>query len=165
MINLYTDGACSDNGGVLAMSGWGYCAVDMTKNKIILEGYASQENGTNNIAELSAMIDGIQAIRRIYPFEKINVISDSNYCIRGVTEWSEKWVLNDWYRDARKKNPVANAELWQELLDLVDNNMEFLWVKGHSGVKWNEYVDKLARKGIEEARQEKIQEEILGGLL
>ena len=139
----YTDGACSGNGTSKAKAGWGFVLLDENENWIA-EGSGGVENGTNNIGELTAIIKAIEAAAE-YDVDKLIIFSDSAYCINGITNWRYNWKRNGWWRDAGHKQELKNRDLWMRLDALIDMSyMEFVKVAGHSGVKWNEYVDKLA---------------------
>ena len=85
----------------------------------------------------------------------IIIFTDSKYVIDGITKWIFGWLKNNWCTASKK--PVANRFLWEELFDLTKNqNVEWVWVKGHAGVPGNEKADSLAVKGREEASREFI---------
>ncbi len=138
-IQIYTDGACSGNPGP---GGWG--ALLMFKgNKKEISGY--KENTTNNIMELTAVIEGIKILK--YPCD-IQLYSDSAYVVNAFKQkWIDSWVKNNW-RTASKE-PVKNQELWKELYELTKiHNIEFIKVKGHSDNEFNNRCDELARNAI-----------------
>ena len=96
--------------------------------------------------ELTAAIQGLATLKRSC---NVTVYTDSQYLRRGISEWLASWKKNDW-RTARKR-PVKNADLWQELATLTaKHNVEWLWVKAHSGNSGNERADQLANIGAEE---------------
>ena len=140
-INIYTDGACSGNPGI---GGWGAVILIEDKEPIKLNG-GSKET-TNNKMELMA---AIKALDHFDQPSTITLTTDSEYVRKGITEWIENWKVRGW-KTASKK-PVKNKELW-ELLDNLDNkhNVNWKWVKGHSGHRENEIADELANKGIDE---------------
>jgi len=139
---IYTDGATSNNGYDGARGGWAYIVLE--GDKIIKEESGYVPEATNNKCELIALINACKAIYNIWG-EHI-IYSDSAYCIRCWKEkWYERWERNGW--KTSNKTPVANKELWRELIPFFRNSLlKFEKVKGHSGDKWNEYVDKLAVK-------------------
>lgn len=101
---------------------------------------------TNNRMELMAAIEGLRALR-----EKcaVTLLTDSTYVMKGITEWIHNWKKRDW-RTASKK-PVANADLWRELdAQNSRHDVDWQWVKGHSGDPGNERADTLANRGIDE---------------
>ena len=139
IIKVYTDGACKGNPGV---GGWG--AYLKTEN------YHEELNGfskktTNNRMELTAVIEVLSAIG-----ENIGIIitTDSQYVKNGINQWIFNWKKNGWKTAA--KQPVKNKDLWMKLDELVQNNdIEWKWVKGHSGHPGNEKADQLANEAIE----------------
>jgi len=139
-IYIYTDGACKGNPGP---GGWGALLVYVEIKK---ELYGFSPETTNNIMELTAVIESLKSIKRKCP---IIITTDSNYVKDGITDWIESWKINNW-RTANKK-PVKNKELWVELDSLCAlYDITWKWVKGHSGHPENEYADYLANKAIEE---------------
>ena len=143
IITAYVDGACSANGTSNAKAGWAFVLLDEDEN-LIAEGSGGVENGTNNIGELTAIIKAIEAAAE-FEVEKLQILSDSAYCINGITNWRYNWKRNGWWRDAAHKQELKNRDLWMRLDAIIDMSyMEFIKVPGHSGVKWNEYVDKHA---------------------
>ena len=138
-IILYTDGACSGNPGP---GGWG--AV------LIFDGIEKELSGanpstTNNIMEITAVIEGLKALKRPC---NVNIYSDSAYVVNCFEkDWINNWIKNNWVNS--KKEPVKNKELWLELLNLTKlHNVTFSKVKGHSNVKYNNRCDELARNAI-----------------
>ena len=137
-VELFTDGACKGNPGP---GGWGVLMRYAAVEKSLCGGEA---NTTNNRMELMAAIAGLQALK-----ESCHVIitTDSQYVRKGITEWIDNWKKNGWRTSA--KAPVKNADLWQ-LLDQEQarHQLEWRWVKGHSGHRENELADQLANQGI-----------------
>lgn len=134
---IYSDGACKGNPGV---GGWGAILIYGETEKEI-NGYA--ENTTNNRMELSAVIEALKILKR--PCE-IVIYTDSQYVKRGMTEWLPGWIQKNW------KN-VKNPDLWQELLALSrQHQIDWQWVRGHNGDKYNERADQLANLAIEQNR-------------
>jgi len=146
-IKLYTDGACRGNGTETALGGWG--AV------LLYNGHAKELKGTvlqttNNRMEIIAAINGLSAINnRALP---VQVYTDSAYlCNCIVNGWYVKWRHNGWKN--AKGEEVANKDLWNELLSLLDTfklKPEFIKVKGHSGNVHNDRCDKLANEAMDE---------------
>lgn len=134
-VTLYTDGACSGNPG---KGGWG---------AVLLFGqFEKQMSGvneltTNNQMELTAVIEGLKALKE--PCEVL-VYSDSAYVVNAFNnDWISGWQQNNWRNS--KKDPVANRELWEELIELTKiHKVTFNKVKGHAGDKYNEICDSLA---------------------
>jgi ribonuclease HI len=130
---IYTDGACKGNPGI---GGWGAILLFGDKTKEI-NGYAP--NTTNNRMELTAVIEALKAIKRQC---EIIIYTDSQYVQRGMTEWLDGWIKKNW------KN-VKNPDLWQELVNVAAQySIEWRWVRGHNGDKYNELADELANLAI-----------------
>ncbi len=135
---IYTDGACKGNPGI---GGWGAILMYGDKVKEIY-GYAPET--TNNRMELSAVIEALKVIKRSCP---ITIFTDSQYVKRGITEWIDGWIKKNW------KN-VKNVDLWQELYPLSKQyDIDWQWVRGHNGDKYNERADELANLAITLAQQ------------
>ncbi len=136
---IYTDGACSGNPGP---GGWG--TILMYKNvKKEISGY--MENTTNNIMEITAVIEGLKLLK--YECE-VEIYSDSAYVVNAFNNhWIEGWRKKNWINSS--KEPVKNKELWQELYNLTkQHNVKFIKVKGHSDNEYNNRCDELARLAI-----------------
>ena len=138
-IDIYTDGACKGNPG---QGGWG--AILQYKDSVKeISGYS--EHTTNNIMELTAVIESLKALKR--PCSVI-LTTDSKYVKNGITQWIHNWKKNGW-KTANKK-PVKNKELWILLDEAITNhNIDWQWIKGHSGHPQNERADELANLVIE----------------
>ncbi len=134
-VNIYTDGACSGNPGA---GGWG-TILEYNGRKKELSG--AQPETTNNRMELTAVIEGLQALKE--PCE-VTLFSDSQYVVNAVNlGWAAGWKRNGW-RKADKK-PALNVDLWETLLQLLQQHkVTFVWVKGHDGHPENERCDQLA---------------------
>ena len=138
-VDIFTDGACSGNPGV---GGWG-AILRYGKNEKEMSGGADLT--TNNQMEMQAVIEALKVLKE--PCD-IVLTTDSQYVVRGMTEWLKDWVSRDWKTSSKK--PVANQELWQELKRLSDKHtISWKWVKGHAGHPENERCDALARSYIE----------------
>lgn len=138
-VEIFTDGACRGNPGP---GGWGALMRCRGQEKTF-SGYAAET--TNNRMELQAAISALQALTR-----EANVIltTDSEYLRRGVTEWLAQWKKRGW-KTASKK-PVKNQDLWEALDKAVQSHdIEWRWVKGHSGHRENEIADQLATQAID----------------
>ena len=142
---IYTDGACKGNPGV---GGWGAVLSYGGATKKICGG---EENTTNNRMELLAAIEALKSLKRPCVVE---LYTDSKYLKNGILEWLDGWIAKGW-KTANKK-PVKNQDLW-EMLDQLRHRhqIEWNWVKGHSGNDGNEIADQLANQGIEALRQRK----------
>ena len=134
---IYTDGACLGNPGP---GGWAAIIFD-NNNKKISQNVGAEITTTNNRMELVAIIESLKIIPAN---SNLSVFTDSKYVINGIEKWIVKWKKNDWIGSNKKK--VKNKDLWIKL-DQLSNNFEikWSWVRGHSGNKYNEEVDKLAR--------------------
>ena len=136
---IYTDGACRGNPGP---GGWGALIKYDSVEKTIFGG---QANTTNNQMELSAAIEGLAILKEPC---NVELFTDSKYVMDGITQWIQNWKKNNW-RTAAKKD-VKNKELWQKLDQLItQHQVQWHWVKGHSGNAGNEAADLLANKGID----------------
>ena len=135
-IILYADGACSGNPGP---GGWGVILKHAATGKT-REMSGGEKQTTNNRMELTAVIRGLEAIAKP---SKVKVVTDSQYVVKGMTEWIENWMAKNW-RTANKK-PVKNVDLWQELLEISEKHeVSWQWIEGHAGHPENERCDKLA---------------------
>ena len=136
---IYTDGACRGNPGP---GGWGaLIRFDSAEKEI----FGGQANTTNNQMELSAAIEGLSILTEPC---NVEIFTDSKYVMDGITQWIQNWKKNNW-RTAAKKD-VKNKKLWQKLDQLIaQHQVQWHWVKGHSGDAGNEAADLLANKGID----------------
>lgn len=156
-IEVYTDGACSGNPG-----NGGYAFVILKGKKEILKLSGSQENTTNNYMELKAIVRAIEHViselGSIPTKNKMEVFihSDSAYCINPVEKgWIKFWESNGWI--SRTGEPIKNLELWIKLNSLLKHRkfkFKFVKVKGHSGDRYNEMVDKAAKNAINRLNRE-----------
>ncbi len=143
VVEMYTDGACKGNPG---RGGWGVLLRYKGIEKAL---YGGEVLTTNNRMELTAVIQGLLALKR--PGCDVTVISDSKYVLTGITEWLPNWKRRNWKTAAKK--PVLNEDLWRKLDELaVQHKIKWEWVKGHSGHRENEMADELANRGIDELR-------------
>ena len=136
---IYTDGACRGNPGP---GGWGaLIRLDAIEKEI----FGGQVDTTNNQMELTAAIEGLAALKERCSVE---LYTDSKYVMDGITQWIQNWKKNNWRTAANKD--VKNKELWQKLDQLISQHqVQWHWVKGHSGDAGNETADLLANKGID----------------
>ena len=139
VVNIYTDGACKGNPGP---GGWGaYLQFGEHKKDM----FGGEMETTNNRMEVLAAIEALEALSRPC---KINLTTDSEYLRRGVLEWMENWKKRGWLTAAKK--PVKNKDLWERLdKAIVNHDISWHWVKGHSGHPGNEKADQLANKGVD----------------
>lgn len=126
----------------LGPGGWGTILMYKDKSKEISGG---MKQTTNNIMEMTAVIEGLKLIK--YPCE-IEIYSDSAYVVNAFNNhWIEGWIKKNWINSS--KEPVKNKELWQELYNLTKKHkVKFIKVKGHSDNKYNNRCDELARDAI-----------------
>jgi ribonuclease HI len=138
-VELYTDGACRGNPGP---GGWAALLICGSERK---EVSGAESATTNNRMELSAAIGGLNALKRRC---SVQLYTDSKYVMQGITEWLPNWKARGWRTAARE--PVKNQDLWQQLdAAVAAQDVQWHWVKGHSGHEGNEYVDRLANKAID----------------
>ncbi|HEX21904.1 MAG TPA: ribonuclease HI [Chromatiales bacterium] len=139
-IELFTDGACRGNPGP---GGWGALLRFGGTEKELFGGEAET---TNNRMELMAAIRGLESLTRPC---RVHLTTDSQYVMKGVTEWMDNWKRRGWKTAAKK--PVKNVDLWQRLdKALAPHEVEWHWVRGHTGHVENERADELANRGIDE---------------
>ncbi|TVV43738.1 ribonuclease HI [Thalassolituus sp. C2-1] len=137
-VELFTDGACKGNPGP---GGWGALLRygDMEK-----ELFGGEANTTNNRMELMAAIEGLKALKR--PCQVI-LTTDSQYVMKGINEWLAGWKKKGWRNAA--KQPIKNQDLWQQLdAECQRHQIEWRWVRGHTGHAENERADQLANQGV-----------------
>jgi len=138
LVDAYTDGACSGNPGP---GGWG-ALLRIGGRERELSG--AEPATTNNRMELMAAISALEALKRPC---KVRLYTDSTYVRDGVTKWIHGWKKNGWKTSDKK--PVKNVDLWQRLdAARVPHQVDWIWVKGHSGHAENDRVDALARQAI-----------------
>jgi len=143
-IEAATDGACSGNPGP---GGWGGLIIFDDKSELEIGG--SEQNTTNNRMELTAAIKTLEKLKTYKLKENFKLRTDSNYVIEGYTKWIINWKKNGWKTSSGKS--VQNLDLWQRIDQLRINGLVMEYVRGHSGDKQNERVDKIATnysKGI-----------------
>lgn len=139
-IHIYTDGACRGNPGP---GGWG-ALLRYGHHEKILSG--AEDHTTNNRMELMAAIQALVTMREPC---KIELYTDSQYVQKGISEWLAGWKKRGWKK--ADKQPVKNADLWQMLdQEATRHKVTWHWVKGHSGHKENELVDRIANQAIDE---------------
>lgn len=138
IVEIFCDGACSGNPGP-----GGYGAILRYEGRM-KELSGGSRDTTNNRMEMTAAIEALRQLKRPC---KILITTDSQYLVKGMTEWISGWQKRGWRNS--KKEPVVNKDLWELLLDLTKSHeVEWKWVKGHAGHIENERCDQLARNGI-----------------
>ena len=136
---IYTDGACRGNPGP---GGW---AATLEYGEHLRELSGAEAQTTNNRMELTAVIRALEALKRGV---SARVHTDSEDVVRGINEWLPNWKARGWRTADRK--PVKNQDLWEQLdAAAARHDIEWKWVKGHSGVPGNERVDALANAAID----------------
>ncbi|GAB4256939.1 MAG: ribonuclease HI [Methylomicrobium sp.] len=140
---IYTDGACRGNPGP---GGWG--AVLRYKG-VTRDLFGGEALTTNNRMELMAAIQALEALKRSCI---VKIHTDSKYLLQGITEWLPNWKRRGWLTASKK--PVKNEDLWRRLdAVLAKHQVEWIWVKGHSGDKGNDKADRLANQGIDSLKR------------
>ena len=141
---IYTDGACRGNPGP---GGWGAILLYGDKEK---ELFGGEPETTNNRMELMAAIVALETLNA--PCQVV-LTTDSKYVMDGITQWMANWKKRGW--KTASKQPVKNVDLWQRLDAAVQRHeIDWQWVKGHSGHPGNERADALANRGIDEMKQQ-----------
>lgn len=141
-VEIFSDGACRGNPGP---GGWGVLLRFRDNEK---ELYGGEKETTNNRMELMAAIQGLESLSRPC---LVKLTTDSKYVLTGMTEWLPNWKRRNW-RTANK-GPVKNVDLWQRLEAIASQHqIEWKWVKGHSGHRENEIADRLANLGVDELK-------------
>jgi len=139
IVEAFTDGGCRPNPGT---GGWGVLLRYKDMEKQLIGG---ELNTTNNRMELMAAIMALESLTR--PCQ-VRLTTDSEYVKKGITQWVENWIKRDW--KTTDKEQVKNVDLWQRLHAATQNHqVDWQWVKGHSGHAENEIVDSLASQGID----------------
>lgn len=145
-IVVHTDGSCRDNPGP---GGWG-AVIRVPEFNLRKDICGGHPDTTNNRMELQAPIEALKFLlsreRREY---RVSVYTDSQYVQKGITQWVRGWKLRGWRKGS---GAVKNADLWKELDALVQGlDIDWFWVRGHNGDKYNEIADELANKGAVDA--------------
>ena len=144
-IKIYTDGACAGNPGP---GGWAAIILKENEKK---ELFGGEKLTTNNRMELTAAIKALEYCnnqeQKQRSLKNVKIFTDSTYVKDGITVWINNWEKNNW-KTSDKKN-VKNVDLWKRLKELTQSNqVEWLWVKGHSKDMMNDLADELAKKVI-----------------
>ena len=139
IVEIYADGACKGNPGP---GGWGVLLRSGGREK---EMFGGEAQTTNNRMELTAVIEGLLALKER---SSVRVYTDSQYVQKGISEWIHNWKRRGWL--TADKKPVKNVDLWKRLDETArEHEVEWHWVKGHAGHPENERADALANRGIE----------------
>ncbi len=147
---IYTDGACSGNPGP---GGWA-AILKHTDSDASKKISGADPSTTNNRMELTAAIEALQTLKLDRKW-RVHLVSDSEYVIKGITEWIKGWIANNWRR-GKKSNapPVKNDDLWKALYEQTQQfEMTYETVRGHSGHPENEECDRLAVEAIKTLRE------------
>ena len=138
-IEIFTDGGCKGNPG----PGVYGCIIRGDGNVLELKG--SHPQTTNNIMEMTAAIVALKELSQPY---QVTLTTDSQYLVKGMTEWIHNWIKKGWLTASRQ--PVKNKELWQKLHSLSKKHkITWIWVKGHAGHPENERCDQLANEAMD----------------
>ena len=145
MIKIYTDGACSGNPGP---GGWA-ALLNFKGNEKLVSGYVT--NTTNSRMEMVAIIEGLKTLKKAP--SKVEILTDSAFIVNAFKDrWMDKWDAGGW--KTSKGEPVANQDLWFELLDLIKKHeVTFTWIKGHENDPGNERVNKEAQRQAQETKK------------
>ena len=139
-IEIFTDGACRGNPGP---GGWGVLLRFQGNEKTL---WGGEVETTNNRMELMAAIVGLESLNEPH---RVMLTTDSKYVMNGMTDWIENWKKSGWKTSAKK--PLKNEDLWRRLDKACNqHDIDWKWIKGHSGHRENELVDRLANQGLDE---------------
>lgn len=143
-VTIYTDGACRGNGKENTIGAYG---IVLIYNEVKKEIKKSFVNTTNNIMELSAVIDALSMLKEPC---SVKIYSDSAYVINAINQnWIKNWIKNGWRTSS--KEPVKNRELWEKLIKLMEiHEVKFIKVKGHADNPYNNRCDELANEAMDE---------------
>ena len=170
MIYVFTDGSSLTANGI---GGWAFSIVKGIEDPIqaklphkvgkrVAYGSGSEEKTTNNRMELTGAIHGLQKAGNSFPGSKITLVADSLYVINGCSQWRQNWERRN-FRGST--GAVKNVDLWKVLFTVVDaiTHLEYIHVRGHRGIYWNEHVDKMARQEADQCKDLKsLRESELG---
>lgn len=143
-VTIYTDGACRGNGKENTIGAYG---IVLIYNEVKKEIKKSFVNTTNNIMELSAVIDALSLLKEPC---SVKIYSDSAYVVNAINQnWIKNWIKNGWRTSS--KEPVKNRELWEKLMKLMEiHEVKFIKVKGHADNPYNNRCDELANEAMDE---------------
>ncbi len=138
-VTIYTDGGCRPNPG---RGGWAAILRYKDKTRELAGGEPST---TNNRMEMQAALQALSALKEPC---RVELYTDSQYLRQGITSWIVRWKANGWRTASRQ--PVQNADLWRALDEAMSRHqVNWRWVRGHSGHEWNERCDQLAQQQID----------------
>lgn len=143
-VTIYTDGACRGNGKENTIGAYGIVLIYNDVKKEIKKSFV---NTTNNIMELSAVIDALSMLKEPC---SVKIYSDSAYVVNAINQnWIKSWIKNGWRTSS--KEPVKNRELWEKLIKLMEmHEVNFIKVKGHTDNLYNNRCDELANEAMDE---------------
>ena len=149
MVRLFTDGACSGNPGP---GGWAYILIHPASGKTA-EASGAEPQTTNNRMELAGVIEGLSSLKR--PCQ-VEVVTDSQYVAKGISEWLPKWKRQGWQRkEGRTFKPVSNVDLWQKIDSLLSiHQVRVKHVLGHRGHPENEACDRMAVEAYKRLKED-----------
>ena len=147
--HIYTDGSCRNNGKENAVGAWGYSVLDENEKHELCYQVQAEQSTTNQRMELIAAIQGCKSVVNRYhlgPWDEAHIFTDSAYIHNCLTQkWYENWRSNGWINS--KKQPVANRDLWEQLIPFFNNNQFYFHkVPGHMNNKWNNHVDEMVQR-------------------
>lgn len=143
---IYTDGSCRNNGQKNSAGAYGFILLNESQTKVIYSEAHLVANTTNQRMELMAALSACQKLNQLVkPFDEVRIFTDSAYLCNCIKQgWYKKWLMNNWVNS--KKEPVANKDLWVELIPFFDSpNYIFQKVEAHTTNIWNNYVDNIVQ--------------------
>jgi ribonuclease HI len=148
-VRLFTDGACSGNPGP---GGWAFILEHPASRKVI-DRSGAEPNTTNNRMELTGVIEGLASLKR--PCQ-VEVVTDSQYVAKGISEWLPNWKRQGWQRkEGRSFKPVSNVDLWKKIDSLLAiHQVRVTHVLGHRGHPENEACDRMAVEAYKRLKEE-----------
>lgn len=143
---IYTDGACIGNGKAKNIGGWGFAFI--TKDELFFKATGTEKNTTNNRQEIRGVLNALYCCIEYKMFD-FSIYSDSQYVVNGINNWMHSWFRKGFKRGFPPAD-IPNADLWKEVYSTVSmfDRVDIFWVRGHSGNKWNEFIDIEIQKEI-----------------
>jgi ribonuclease HI len=153
MFRIYTDGACLGNPGPASFA---FVVVDEDDNEIFTGSNIISADSTNNIGELVAVLCALKYICR-NNLSQCQIFSDSQYVVKGINEWMHNWIAHNWKNSSGQR--IANFQTWYFIYEewkqiIKDKNVTIRHIPGHSGNRWNEYVDGIAKHELKRYKDE-----------